>query len=106
MPDDDKKMYALTKPREAMVDDISLTNVEHGGDPVELTEDQVKRLRAAGAKLKGVEDDEGQTSEDYGDMTNEQLQDELRERELPVSGAKPELVQRLKDDDAAKEDDA
>lgn len=38
----------------------------------------------------------------YTDMTNDQLKDELRKRDLPVSGNNAELVQRLRDDDDAK----
>jgi SAP domain-containing protein len=36
---------------------------------------------------------------DYDGMTNDELQDELRERELPVSGNKDELIARLEADD-------
>jgi hypothetical protein len=37
----------------------------------------------------------------YEDMTVEELQDELRARNLPVSGNKAELIARLDEDDAA-----
>lgn len=37
----------------------------------------------------------------YEDRTVEELRDELRGRELPTSGTKAELVERLQDDDAA-----
>ena len=35
----------------------------------------------------------------YEQMTNDQLRDLLEARDLPTSGAKAELVTRLKDDD-------
>ena len=37
----------------------------------------------------------------YGDWNLDELRDELRERQLPVSGNKPELVERLVASDAA-----
>ena len=37
----------------------------------------------------------------YEDLNKEELQDELRERELPVSGTKDELIARLEEDDDA-----
>lgn len=37
--------------------------------------------------------------DDYSDMTVDELQDELRERDLPVSGNKDELIQRLQEAD-------
>lgn len=38
----------------------------------------------------------------YAGWTKEDLQDELADRELPVSGNKPELLARLRENDAAK----
>ncbi|MEV6287404.1 SAP domain-containing protein [Kribbella sp. NPDC051770] len=38
-------------------------------------------------------------SDDYNDWKVETLRQELRERELPTSGTKPELVARLEADD-------
>lgn len=38
----------------------------------------------------------------YEDMTNDQLSDELAERDLPYSGNKAELIARLEADDADK----
>lgn len=40
----------------------------------------------------------------YEDQTKDELQDELRERDLQVSGTKDELIERLEEDDAASED--
>jgi hypothetical protein len=37
----------------------------------------------------------------YEDQTKEELQEELRERDLKVSGTKDELVERLEEDDAS-----
>jgi hypothetical protein len=42
----------------------------------------------------------GADSDQYTDMSNEDLQDELRKRELPVSGNKADLQARLREDDA------
>jgi SAP domain len=39
---------------------------------------------------------------DYEDSTVEELRDELRDRDLPVSGTKDELVARLVEDDKPK----
>lgn len=38
---------------------------------------------------------------DYDDRTVDELQDELRDRDLKVSGTKDELIARLEDDDAS-----
>jgi len=38
----------------------------------------------------------------YQELTVEQLKDELRDRDLPVSGNKDELVARLEEDDAGQ----
>lgn len=40
---------------------------------------------------------------DYDDHTVEELQNELRRRDLPVSGTKPELVERLTENDEHRE---
>jgi hypothetical protein len=44
----------------------------------------------------GVESNDDQ----YSSMSNDELQDELRSRDLPVSGNKAELQARLREDDA------
>jgi len=44
-------------------------------------------------------EEERQDEDDYEDMTKDQLQELLRERDLPTSGNKPELIQRLRDSD-------
>lgn len=41
----------------------------------------------------------------YDEMTNEQLRDELRERELSTKGTKAEMIERLREDDAAPAED-
>lgn len=38
---------------------------------------------------------------DYGEMTKAELQDELERRDLPKTGNKDELIDRLKEDDAS-----
>lgn len=95
--------YVLKSPEEAVVDDIRLLK---DGEPKSLSEDQATRLKKAGAKIKAASDE--QTSDDDGDsgdgfdgMTVEDLQGALRERDLPVTGNKEELIQRLRDDEEA-----
>lgn len=43
---------------------------------------------------------EDEPTDEYDTWTNDQLRDELAERELPTSGNKAELVARLRDDDS------
>jgi SAP domain len=62
-------------------------NFEQTGGPVDEP--------AVGAQAE----EEGELS-DYTGMTVEQLQDELRSRDLPTSGTKAELIARLEADDA------
>jgi hypothetical protein len=49
------------------------------------------------------------TAGDYSDMTNDELRDALRDRDLPTSGNKDDLIARLQEDDAdtgeSEEDD-
>lgn len=47
-----------------------------------------------------------QAAPDYESWTVEQLRDELGTRQLTKSGTKPELVARLREDDAAKTEEA
>ena len=51
-----------------------------------------------------VSDGDGETTEvvDYNDFTVEDLRAELKERGLPTSGNKPELVERLAENDGEK----
>jgi hypothetical protein len=55
-------------------------------------------------EARGGEPEEARTEadnpSDYGDMTVEELKDELAARELHVSGNKDELIARLQDSDA------
>jgi hypothetical protein len=43
----------------------------------------------------------GNEPEGYEAWTKEDLQDELAKRDLPKTGNKPELIERLEQDDAA-----
>lgn len=90
-----------------------------------LTEDEKVWLRSwnRGAEIPGETGDSadvvvdslfpnGQSDPDadddatpYDDMTNEDLREELAKRDLPVSGNKAELIERLVTDDEADEDD-
>ena len=46
------------------------------------------------------------TVDEYSDLSNAELSDLLKERELPHSGSKAELVARLQESDAAQAEDA
>lgn len=48
------------------------------------------------------DEDEEPAGDGYDDMVGDDLREELRKRELPVSGTNDELVARLREDDAAK----
>lgn len=62
---------------------------------------RAKRIESA--MNKAVEDVEGAASVDaYDDLSKDELVDLLKERELPHSGTKPELVARLQEADAAQ----
>lgn len=52
-----------------------------------------------------AEASEGDDSDGYDTMTVEELQDELRDRELKVGGNKSELIARLRNDDAEEDGD-
>lgn len=47
-----------------------------------------------------------ETQEDYNDWTVDELKEELRSRELAVSGSKDELVARLQEADANPDDES
>jgi len=49
--------------------------------------------------------DTGPVDEPYSEWTVDELKEELKDRELPVSGTKPELIARLEEHDAADEGD-
>lgn len=76
----------------------------------ELTEDEKAWLRSwnrgdeipdeeADATNADDEDDEEDEDSDYSEMSNDELRDELKRRDLPVSGNKDELIARLEEDD-------
>jgi hypothetical protein len=55
----------------------------------------------------GGDDDDAVTEDvSYDDMTNDELKDLLRERDLPVSGKHDELVARLQEDDESEDDES
>jgi hypothetical protein len=56
-------------------------------------------------KARGGDSDDGyeDVEEGYATMTNDELKAELEARDLPVSGNKHELVERLEAHDAASE---
>lgn len=53
-------------------------------------------------ELRGEEAvaDESASGNDYSSLTVDELQDQLRDRDLPVSGNKDELIARLQEADA------
>jgi hypothetical protein len=75
-----------------------------GQQPPEPVEAEVFRLAPAGedATLKITEEDDGSVSvtaePDWDQYTKAELQDELRDRGLPVSGNKADLIERLQDE--------
>ncbi|MFG2269132.1 SAP domain-containing protein [Streptomyces chartreusis] len=90
----------------------------HAGVPVETEEDTMPKItrhggasfppdeETAAAEVDGAGAAEPETTDvtpGYEDMTVEQLKEQLAARDLPKSGKRDELVQRLRDDDAATE---
>lgn len=47
----------------------------------------------------------GDVASEYDEMSKDDLQDALRERDLPVSGSKQELIARLQEDDNSEDDE-
>lgn len=71
--------------------------VRHEGEHVAFTNNSGEDGREfVGVSPEDAGDDE---SEDYNDWKVATLREELKERELPTSGNKPELVARLEADD-------
>jgi len=55
--------------------------------------------------LEREEQDEQESGEEsYEDLTIDELKDKLKGRELPVSGNKPDLIERLQFDDLEREE--
>lgn len=67
-------------------------------DPVGTGSEEPTTVEPSSVEDQG----DGESTEEgsYDSLTKEQLQEELRNRELPTSGNKPELVARLEEDDA------
>lgn len=51
------------------------------------------------------DDEAEELPDDYNEWTVEQLKAELKQRELPVSGSKEQLVDRLSESDEAEDDE-
>jgi rRNA maturation endonuclease Nob1 len=65
-----------------------------------------RAARIEAAMNRAVEDVEGAASVDsYDDLTNAELSDLLKERDLPHSGTKAEMVERLREDDQTSDED-
>lgn len=86
-------------------------HIEGGDEQADIAENVDPITGANKVASPTPEGGEGGTGDDAGvdidgdgidDMTIAQLKDELRARDLAVTGNKDELVQRLRDDDEAK----
>lgn len=117
---DDERQYLLMRGRLADIERAdSLNGVETpdapegdgtGPKPISLmTSEQrateAERLRARLAEIEGDADesdeDEDVEPEPYDAWTVQELDAELKRRQLPTSGTKAEKVKRLEEDDAA-----
>lgn len=96
----------------AKENEMAKITVAAGPSNVDAEPGQPGHVPAEGVEPTEVEEsavetvDEGTDDEvvDYGDFTVEELRAELADRNLPVSGNKPELVKRLAEDDAKPAD--
>ena len=66
----------------------------------ENIEAQAGQAETAAADLQAQAQPEATEAEGYDTWTKEELAEELRTRELAVSGSKDELIARLQEDDA------
>ncbi len=90
--------------------------VDHGPVPEDITLNEADKAwlrmwnrhdEIPGEEAPGSAEEDGEDGGDaaeYSDYTVDELKDKLRERELPVSGSKEELVARLEEDDESSED--
>lgn len=67
------------------------------GEPFEVTPDQAASLLKQSDVFAPVDGN----AEGYAALTVVELRDELKRRELPTSGRRPELLARIRDDDDA-----
>lgn len=77
-----------------------------------LTSDEKEWLKSWNrhAEIPGEDapaEDDGDVGDDsdYNDQSVEELKDELRRRDLPVSGSKDDLIARLEADDEESDED-
>jgi hypothetical protein len=94
---EDEGPSSSKRPHPALADDLA------GSDRDEVEAERIL-LQPAGedSTLQVTEEDDGAISvtaePDWDQYSKAELQDELRERGLPVSGNKPELIERLRED--------
>jgi SAP domain len=69
--------------------------------PAPEPEPEAEPVEAEVEAVVEVEYDDG-----YDDLTKEELQSELQDRGLPISGNKPDLVARLREDDVGPVDES
>jgi hypothetical protein len=75
-----------------------------------MQKEQIEQIVGEEAIGKWVEDGEvvetvsatGTADDDYDSWTNDDLREELEERQLPISGNKFELITRLRENDASR----
>jgi hypothetical protein len=84
--------------------DYEQVNSGDGLQPVSLLQgearaDRINRLREELAMLEGDEPDEEVTDRNYADWSVEELNEELKDRQLPLTGNKADKVARLQADD-------
>lgn len=78
-------------------EDIELAGYARRATPEEVAAYEEKQRAAANT---GEPTTASEAREKYGKMTVDELKGELESRDLPVSGSKAELVDRLVEDDA------
>lgn len=81
---------------------VPITDGRYAEVPDEATDD----LLASSDMWTAVDAPQEEVVEGYSLWTNDELREELKARDLKVSGNKDELVARLEQDDAAEEDDS
>jgi hypothetical protein len=68
-----------------------------------VVEPEVEPVEAEAEPVEAVV--EVEYDDGYDDLTKEELQSELQDRGLPISGNKPDLVARLREDDVGPVDE-
>lgn len=102
----EREADVLTPINDGNTGDVDPFKADDGTEQITGTNPGERTVTAAQAADTGVPtaDDAGdEPDDDYENWTNEDLRDELENRDLSKSGNKQELVARLREDDAASE---